>query len=155
VAWLLSALLYLHVLAAVFWFGSSLTLHLVFFPILNRLPFEAQLPWMQALSTRYGPVIGPVGGATVLFGVLRGIFSGVLGVLNTPYGITWLASIALVIPVIFVGAGLVGPTATKMAATVQRDEFARLGSLVRRYGRFELAGFSVMLALMVALHAGY
>jgi uncharacterized membrane protein len=154
-AWLLSALLYLHILAAIFWFGSSLTLNLVFFPILARLPFEAQLPWMQAVSVRYGPVIGPVGGLTVLFGVLRGIFGGVLQALGTPYGITWIASIVLVIPVIFIGAGLVGPTATKMAATTQRDEFARLGSQVRLYGRFELAGFAVMLGLMVAMHAGY
>jgi hypothetical protein len=49
----------------------------------------------------------------------------------------------------------VGPAATKMAGTTQRDDFTRLASLVRPYGRFELAGFAIMLALIVAMHAGY
>src|SRR5437879_12964464 len=84
--WVLAVLLYVHVLGAIFWFGSGLMLQFVFIPALRDLPYEAQHPWLQALSANYSRIIGPVGGLTILFGILRGIFAGVLGTLNTHYG---------------------------------------------------------------------
>jgi len=155
VVWLLSALLYIHILGAIFWFGSSLTIHLIFTPNLLKLPFEAQHGWMLALRDNYSKIIGPVGGLTILFGILRGASAGVFGSLNTPSGITFVVAFVLAIPVIIVGARLVGPTAAKMAAAGSGDEMVALARRMAGYGRLEMGGMAVMLALMVAMHAGY
>ncbi len=153
--WILSVLLYVHILGAIFWFGSGLTLQIVFIPALGTMPYEAQHPWLQALSGNYSRLIGPVGGLTILFGILRGAFAGVFGLLNTPYGITFVVSFVLAIPVIIIGARFTGPTAQKLAAAGSRDEVLALAKQITRYGRIESAGMAVMLALMVAMHAGY
>jgi len=153
--WVLSVLLFVHVLGAIFWFGSGLTLQIVFIPSLTNMPYEAQHPWLQALSGNYSRIIGPVGGLTILFGILRGAFAGVFGSLNTPYGITFVVAFVLAIPVIIVGARFIGPTAEKMAKAANRDEVLALAKQIARYGRIESGGMVVMLALMVAMHAGY
>ncbi len=153
--WVLSVLLFVHVLGAIFWFGSGLTLQIVFIPSLANMSYEAQHPWLQALSGNYSRIIGPVGGLTILFGVLRGAFAGVFGSLNTPYGITFVVAFVLAIPVIIVGARFIGPTAEKMAKAANRDEVLALAKQIARYGRIESGGMIVMLALMVAMHAGY
>ncbi len=153
--WILSVLLYVHILGAIFWFGSGLTLQIVFIPALGTMSYEAQHPWLQALSGNYSRLIGPVGGLTILFGILRGAFAGVFGLLNTPYGITFIVSFVLAIPVIIIGARFTGPTAQKLAAAGSRDEVLALAKQITRYGRIESAGMAVMLALMVAMHAGY
>jgi len=152
--WVLSVLLFVHVLGAIFWFGSGLMLQLVFIPAQGTMPYEAQHPWLQALSGNYSRIIGPVGGLTILFGILRGVFAGVLGSLNTPYGITFVAFV-LAIPVVIVGARFIGPTAQKLAAATSRDEVLALAKQMTRYGRIEEGGMAVILALMVAMHAGY
>jgi putative copper export protein len=153
--WVLSVLLFVHVLGAVFWFGSGLMLQIVFIPSLSNMPYEGQHPWLQALNANYSRIIGPIGGLTILFGILRGAFAGVFGSLNTPYGITFVVSFVLAIPVIIVGARFIGPTAEKMAKAANRDEVLALAKQIARYGRIESGGMVVMLALMVAMHAGY
>ena len=153
--WVLSVLLFVHILGAIFWFGSGLMLQIVFIPSLTNMPYEAQHPWLQALSANYSRIIGPVSGLTILFGILRGAFAGVFGSLNTPYGITFVVAFVLAIPVIIVGARFIGPTAEKMAKAANRDEVLVLAKQIARYGRIESGGMVVMLALMVAMHAGY
>jgi uncharacterized membrane protein len=155
VIWLISILLYLHILCAIFWFGSGLMFQLIFVPALAGLPFEAQHSWLQAITGGYSRIIGPIGGLTVLLGILRGIATGVLGSLSTPYGLTYLAAIVIAVPVIVVGARFVGPTAQKMAAAASREDVLALSGRIRRYGFFEQGGMLLMLALMVAMHAGY
>lgn len=100
-------------------------------------------------------IIGPIAGLTVLFGILRGVFAGVLGSLNTPYGITFVAAFVLAIPVIIVGSRFTGPTAERLANAGSREEVMTLAAQIGRYGRLETGGLAVMLALMVAMHAGY
>ncbi len=153
--WFLGVLLFIHILGATFWFGSGLMLQVVFIPSLANMPYEAQHPWLQALSGNYSRIIGPVGGLTILFGILRGAFAGVFGSLNTAYGITFVVAFVLAVPVIIVGARFIGPTAQKMAVAANRDEVIALAKQISRYGRLESGGMVVMLALMVAMHAGY
>ena len=45
--------------------------------------------------------------------------------------------------------------AQKLAAAGTRDEVLTLAKQISRYGRIEASGMLVMLALMVAMHAGY
>lgn len=153
--WLLSVLLYLHILGAIFWFGSSLFMQVFMVPALRAMQFEAQKPWMMAITGRYGRVVGPLAGLTILLGLLRGIAAGVLGHLGTPYGLTFLASIVVAAYVGVMGGRFIGPTAEKMAAsTTPQGVLTGLGQ-ISRYGRFEIGGFLVVLALMVAMGAGY
>ena len=153
--WLQSVLLYLHIVGAVFWFGSGLFLQLVLAPALSGWQFEAQKPLLMAISVRYGRVVGPLAGLTVLFGILRGLAAGVFGNLGSPYGLTFLASIVGAGFVIVVGARFIGPTAEKMAEARTREEIVELIGRIRGYGRFEIGGMLVMLVLMVAMRAGY
>jgi uncharacterized membrane protein len=153
--WLQSVLLYLHIIGAIFWFGSGLFLQFVITPALISMPFEGQKPFLLALAARYGKIIGPVGGLTVLLGILRGISAGVLGNLGSAYGITFLASIVGAVFVIFVGARFLGPTAEKMAAATTREEVNRLNTRIRGYGRNDTGGMLVLIGLMVAMRAGY
>ncbi|HET7467677.1 MAG TPA: hypothetical protein VFL29_13535 [Candidatus Dormibacteraeota bacterium] len=153
--WLQSILLYVHILGAIFWFGSGMMLRFIFVPSLSTMPYEAQHPWLLVLRDNYSKIIGPVGGLTVLFGILRGISTGVLGILNTPYGITFVTAFVLAIPVIVVGARFVGPTAEKLAAAGSREEVLVLARQISRYGWFETGGMLLILVLMVAMHAGY
>jgi uncharacterized membrane protein len=153
--WLQSVLLYLHIVGAIFWFGSGLFLQFVIVPALMSMPFEGQKPFLVALAARYGKVIGPIGGLTVLLGILRGISSGVLGNLGSPYGLTYLASILGAVFVIVVGARFIGPTAEKMAAAATREDVNSLASRIRGYGRYDTGGMLVLIGLMVAMRAGY
>lgn len=153
--WVLSVLLFIHVFGAIFWFGSSLMLHIVFIPSLRGMPYEAQHPWLLALRDNYSKIIGPIAGLTVLFGILRGVLAGVLGSLDTAYGITFVAAFVLAIPVIIVGSRFTGPTAQKLANAGSREEVMSLATHISRYGRLEMGGMAVMLALMVAMNAGY
>ncbi|HKW71508.1 MAG TPA: hypothetical protein VJQ08_01630 [Candidatus Dormibacteraeota bacterium] len=153
--WLASILLYLHILGAIFWVGSAMMFQFIFVPALKGMPFEAQHPWLQALAARYGPVVGVAGGLTMLLGLARGVSTGVLGTLSSPYGVTWLVAILVGLPVVALGAAFIGPTDNKMATAGTKEEVVTLATRMSRFGRAEFGGMVFLLALMVAMHAGY
>jgi uncharacterized membrane protein len=155
VVWLQSVLLFVHILGAIFWFGSGLFLQFVIVPALVGMPFEAQKSFLVALAARYGKIIGAVAGVTILFGIGRGIAAGVFGNLGSPYGLTFLASIVGAVIVSVIGAGLMGPTVAKMAAAATREEVNNLATRIRGYGRYDTGGMLVLIGLMVAMRAGY
>ena len=153
--WLYSVVLYLHILGAIFWVGSAMMFQFIFVPSLAGMPFEAQRPLLQSLAARYGPVVGAVGALTLVFGILRGVLTGVLGLLNTPYGLTWLVAIVLGIPVALLGGAFIGPTGNRMATARSAEEVIGLRRRMSIFGRLEFSGMLVLLGLMVAMHAGY
>jgi uncharacterized membrane protein len=153
--WLQSVLLFVHILGAIFWFGSGLFLQFVIVPAVVGMPFDAQKSFLVALAARYGKIIGAVSGVTILFGLGRGIAVGVLGNLGSAYGLTFLASIVLAVFVGAIGGRLIGPTAAKMAEADTRDEVVRLAGQIRGYGRYDTGGMLALVALMVAMRAGY
>ena len=153
--WLQSVLLFVHILGAIFWFGSGLFLQFVIVPALLGMPFEAQKSFLVTLAARYGKIIGAVAGITILFGLGRGIAVGVLGNLGSAYGLTFLASIVLAVFVGAIGGRFIGPTAAKMAEAATREEVVGLAGRIRGYGRFDTGGMLALVALMVAMRAGY
>ena len=78
-----------------------------------------------------------------------------LGNLGSAYGLTFLVSIVAAVAVSVIGARFIGPTAAKMAEADTRDEVIRLASQIRGYGRFDTGGMLLLVALMVAMRAGY
>ena len=151
---LLVAVQWVHVLGGIFWFGSALTLHFVVLPALKSMPHEAQRAWLLSFAARYGRVIGPIGGLTILFGIIRGLVGGVWGSLSTPYGYTWVASIVLGIGLALIGGRLVGPAAHALAVAPESDS-PTLGARLARFGIAEIAGFLVLFTMMIAMRFGF
>ena len=153
--WLQSGLLYLHVLGAIFWFGSALTFEFVILPALLRLNPDGRATFLDSVAAGYGKVIPIVAASVIALGILRGLAGGVLGSLNTAYGITWLVAIPAGILVMAVGAVLVGPTTVKLRAAATEPEFQSHARALKGYGRLGTGGMVVMLGLMMAMRAGY
>jgi uncharacterized membrane protein len=87
---------WLHVLFGVFWLGSQLYSDLTVRPAAARLDGAARAEFERQTGTgRARRITVFVATGTVLLGALRGVAGGVLDVLATPYGITWLAALAI------------------------------------------------------------
>ena len=153
-AWLTGALTFLHVLFAIAWFGGSLTVSFLVVPAAGRLDEADQSRWWAAFaagSTRY---FASVAGATILLGIILGVANGVLALLGTPYGVTWIAALVLGVALAVWGARLTGPSVLRIAQAASADRAAVVAS-AQTVGRIELAGFAVLLATMVAMRLGY
>ena len=123
-------------LFGVFWFGSQMYFDFSIKPAVAKLPDGVREEFSDRLGTglaRRITVITATG--TVLLGALRGIAGGVLGILGTPYGLTWLAAFAI---------GLV------MMMSIWTRGF---GGRVRTPVWYAL--FLVMFTLMIAMRFGY
>lgn len=145
---------WLHVLAGIVWFGSSVTNHAIVLPAIKAQPAESQKVWMRAISSRYGPTIAVVAGLTILLGLLRGLTGGVLAALGSAYGLTWIASLLLGIGLAFVGARLTGPTAERLGSAEPGTNVA-LFTRLTLLGRIEIGLFLVLFSLMIAMRFGY
>jgi uncharacterized membrane protein len=130
------ALQFLHVLFGIFWFGSQMYLDVTIKPNIAMLPGGVREEFSRALGTgiaRRITVVTATG--TVLLGALRGIAGGVLDVLGTTYGLTWLAAFAIGI-------------------------FMMLSIWTRGFGQrvrppLWYGSFIVMFSLMIAMRFGY
>jgi hypothetical protein len=127
---------WLHVILAVYWFGTILFTRLVLFPALRQIPEHEAAVRKQLVvgPSRRLTMIASTG--TVALGILRGAMTGVWSSLDSLYGITYL--IALVIGVLMVSFVTVG-------WPPDRPIFQKL----------YVAGFPVMFTLMVAMRFGY
>jgi uncharacterized membrane protein len=87
---------WLHVFLGVFWFGTILYTRLVLFPSLATLPKEQEQAVRRAMLAGRGQMYTKIFAyGTVLLGIVRGAITGVFGQLNTAYGITYLAALAI------------------------------------------------------------
>ncbi|HEX9270091.1 MAG TPA: hypothetical protein VF998_09620 [Candidatus Limnocylindria bacterium] len=133
---LVAAIQWLHVLFAVFWFGSQMYATAVLWPEMRKLPPEhdqALLADLRRGRARRFTITVAIG--TVGLGILRGIAGGVLGALETPYGITYLAAAV-------VGLYMVGNVVTR-----------GYGGRAPSWG-FN-TGFFVLFTLMIAMRFGW
>jgi hypothetical protein len=133
---LIIALQFLHVLFGIFWFGSQMYFDLTIKPHIATLPDGVREEFSNGLGTglaRRITVITATG--TVLLGALRGIAGGVLDVLGTAYGLTWLAAFAI---------------GTVMMLSIWTRGF---GGRIRTPVWYAL--FLVMFSLMIAMRFGY
>jgi uncharacterized membrane protein len=151
---LLIAVQWLHVLGGIFWFGSALTNHVVVVPSIKAQPPESQKAWWRSYSSRYGQMVAAVAGTTIVLGIIRGLVGGVWSVLESAYGLTWIASVLLGIGLAFVGARLTGPATARLASAEHANYSAHLTRL-SRLGRVELGLFLVLFSLMIAMRFGY
>jgi uncharacterized membrane protein len=127
---------WLHVLCAIFWFGSALYANLVLWPTLRRLPGQQEDAILTSLRSGRGRTATLiVAFGTVGLGILRGIAGGVLVRLDTWYGVT------------FIAAAIVG---IAMVAWVVTRGFGR-----PNLSWLFLPAFFLMFCFMVAMRFGY
>ena len=155
VPWLLIALQWLHILAGIFWFGSAMTAHVIVFPAFRRFPPEARRGIIEAFAARYGRLVAAVAGATILLGILRGLSGGVLNMLPSLYGVTWMAAILLAVGVAAFEGARLSPVVGKLIAAEGPEQIEALDQRLAGYGRIELGGFLVLFSMMIAMRFGY
>jgi hypothetical protein len=103
-----------------------------------------------------GPkLVAGVAGATILLGLIRGIAGGVLDRLSSPYGLTWIAAFIVGSSLLFLGLRILTPAGRRLAEMPPGPEFEAALVGVKRLTITELAGFMVILALMIAMRFGY
>ena len=132
----LAVLQWLHLIFAVYWFGTILFTRMVLFPALRQIPeHEAAVRTQLVVGpSRRLTMIASTG--TVALGILRGTLTGVWSNLGTLYGITYLT--ALVIGVLMVSF-----------VTIEWPSGRSI------YQKLYVAGFPLMFTLMVAMRFGY
>jgi putative copper export protein len=97
--WFAVVVHWLHVLFAVLWLGGHLVRVLLVDPAVRRLP-EASRSEVQSFMDRratqiFVPAIVGVGVTGVLRGTVFGPINSLEALLGTPYGVTFLVSVAL------------------------------------------------------------
>ena len=96
---------FLHLAASAFWIGALFHFVMGLSTLLRGLPDGERRECLTEIVPRFS-VVASLSVATI---IVTGVFSGwaqvtVVEALNTPYGITLIAKIALVLPLLFLGA---------------------------------------------------
>jgi uncharacterized membrane protein len=151
---LIILLQWLHVLFAMSWFGISLSFLLLIGPSAAKLSTDQQSAWWSSFAARAPRIFPAVAGATVLFGILRGLAVGVWSFLGTPYGVTWVAALVLGIGLAVWGARFTAPAVERLAGSGPADLPANVARATR-IGMIEQGGFLVIFTLMIAMRFGY
>jgi uncharacterized membrane protein len=151
---------FLHIAGRAAWFGGSLFANAVVLPYIGRQAAERRRELVGGLILGPERVMIAAALTAAVTGLVRGVAFGriqSIDSLGTPYGLFWLASVLVAILVFGIGGRITSP-----AARVLRDDdgTSAAGSTeiaeaaferVRRGFRFELAGITTILGLMVAL----
>jgi hypothetical protein len=126
---------YAHVFLGIFWFGTVLYTRIVLFPALATLPPETYAATRKAMVSGNAQTWTRIFSyGTVALGIIRGAITGVFAQLNTAYGITYLAALAIGV---FMIALLYAPW---FGAPIWRKVY--------------VGGFPVMFTLMVLMRFG-
>jgi uncharacterized membrane protein len=146
---------WLHVVLAIFWFGSTLFVDVILVPSIMSLPLAKQKEITGRVAPRATKILLPVAATVVLLGFLRGTVFGRLhslaDVFGSAYGITWL--VALLTGLALLGwAFYVLPRGLERMNTVQGEEqFAAALNRVKALTLGELAFFMVIITCMILM----
>ena len=151
---------FLHIAGGAAWFGGSLFANAVVLPYVGRQAAERRRELVGGLIIGPERVMIAAALTAAVTGVLRGmVFGRIQSIesLGTPYGLVWLASVVVAVLVFGTGGRITSPAARALrdddavwasgSAEMSEAAFDR----VRRGFRFELAGITAILGLMVAL----
>ncbi len=153
--WVVAILQWLHVFFGIFWFGSTLTIDFLVVPTLQSLPPPVQQAFGGALGKRAPRVITPIAVTTIVLGLIRGIAGGVIGRLDSLYGLTWVAAFFLGTGLLVFSLRVLGPAVERLQQTAPGAEFDAALARTKRLTVSELGGFLIVLVLMIAMRFGY
>jgi uncharacterized membrane protein len=156
---------WVHILAGIYWFGSSLFGNLVLVPALNRLPLEQQKETARAIG-RYAPWAARVAATLVIvMGIVRGTVYGRIKssdvLFHSRYGIVWLIALVVAGATFAWGEGAIAPrlrllSSNDPAYAVQPDgtmspAAAALVATLKLFVGLELLGFFTIFTSMILL----
>jgi hypothetical protein len=155
---------FLHILGGAAWLGASVFANLVLLPFVFGQPIERQRDLVRTV------ILGPerllIGAALLaaVMGVVRGtVFGPIRSIeaLGSPYGIVWLAAIAVTVAIFAAGGLITSPAARRLAGEdalwavpAEEEAAAERADAARRLRlgfALELSGIVLLLALMVVL----
>lgn len=144
---------WLHVLFAIGWFGGSLFVTFVITPVARQLPEPAGHEFFSTWAPAARRYFATVAGVTVVLGVVRGLVLGLT--FPSAYAITFVLAVLFGIAQAVFGAVGTSRTVERVAALAGGPAFSAGLEEVTRLGWLELAGFAVLLTLMIAMRFGY
>jgi uncharacterized membrane protein len=155
---LLIAVTWLHVLAAIFWFGGTIYAIFILGPAVMTMPPQFGLELSRAMMRRKAPLVFEVlGGITILLGIIRGTLLGPvqsLGfLLGTAYGITWGIALLLALGILAWSHYVTTPAAEPMATAMAAGDTAAVRRGVPLL-LIELAGFFGVFTCMILMRFG-
>ena len=155
--WLQIVFTWLHVLAAIIWFGGVLYALIVLGPTVMSLPPQMQVAISRAGVKRANVTYETAGGITILLGIIRGTLLGPVKsfgfLFGTPYGITWGIALVLALGVLAWSHWVVFPAGERMPAALEAGDTA----VMRRAMPLilvELAGFFGIFTCMILMRFG-
>jgi len=93
-------------------------------------------------AARYGRLVAAVAGLTIILGILRGLAGGVLSVLTTPYGLTWIAAIGLALAIAAFEGARLSPSVGRLIAASRPEEVRALDKRIANQGAINSPDFS-------------
>ena len=155
--WLQIVVTWLHVLAAIFWFGGTLYALFVLGPIVMSLPLQTQVAISRAAAKRANVIFETLGGITILLGIVRGTLLGPVQspgfLLGTPYGITWGIALVLALGVLAWSHFVTFPLGERMPAAIEAGDTAAMRRVVPLI-MLELLGFFAIFTCMILMRFG-
>ena len=145
---------FLHVFFAIFWFGATLAMFAIVTPVLHDMSPAAATEFGASFGPRVVKVLGPVGGLTILFGIINATIFGPVKSLSFlwsgPYGITVTIAFVLALVVAVLGAqtGRAGESIPKAPAAERPAIMQRLV----RLQVLSIVGFLAILVCMLLMH---
>jgi uncharacterized membrane protein len=168
VDWAMFAVQWLHVLAAITWFGAVIYTDFILIPAITTLPAREQRTAGSAIGNQSAKVIIGAAAATIVLGILRGtVFGSIrsLDALTTTYGLTWLVALVVSIFTFFWGLKvIVGALERFNAFDVDQATLAdgtpnpvMVGLIadIKRKSQIELLFFLTIFTCMILMRFGY
>jgi uncharacterized membrane protein len=167
VDWFVFIVQWLHVLAAITWFGAVLYTDFILIPGLMTLPPREQRSAGTAIGTQAFKVIIGAASAVIVLGILRGTVFGQiksLEALGTTYGLTWLLALVLSLVTFWWGLKVIGGALDRFNAFPLEEATLPDGTAnpaltalvidVKRKTMLELVFFFVIFTCMILMRFG-
>ena len=169
--WVQFAVQWLHVIFAIFWFGSTMYIGLVVMPTLQKAPPSSVRDVGRRIVPRMAVAMRAAGVVVIVLGILRGTVWGPLPPgdgsvsFGSEYGITWSVSILLALAVFAVGDGGVVRSAARLygddglwgfatAGGPPPAGFVALAGRLRTFSLVQLALFVAAFTCMILMRFG-
>jgi uncharacterized membrane protein len=166
--WAMFVVQWLHVLAAITWFGAVIYTDFILIPAITTLPPREQRSAGAAIGNRSAKVIIAAASAVIVLGILRGtVFGSIRSVdaLTTTYGLTWLVALVVTIFTFFWGLRVIVGALERFnafdldQATLPDGSpnpvMVRLIADIRIRSQVELLFFAVIFTCMILMRFGY
>ncbi len=145
---------WLHIVLAIFWFGSVMFADFVLGPGLVRMSAAGQRDFGVNVGARIPRMMEVAAIGVIVLGIVRGTVLGDIHSvedLGTNYGIAWLVSLVVAVFLFFWGMLVTSPSIEKLGSVSEAEAPALMRQTLRN-AWIELAGFFLIFTAMITMH---